>query len=183
MIFDSVQLRQLPEDSILKRYGNGDSRELDNCYTDCFTLTLSHAVTFDDYVRAFYTTPIFKLERVLLKIFAGYSSTDNDAAQLAAGKTDVFSAWTVEERTSNQILMSDASGRTRSWLMIRYNDDESEKGVCLLFGSAVLPIVNRTNGERKLGVFLLILLKFHKIYSKILISSARRKLKNAYGNN
>ncbi len=68
-------------------------------------------------MRAFYTTWIFKLERAILKWAVSRASTDLDAKRLAEGEIDRFSAWSVEDRNDNQLLMSDFQGRTRSWLM------------------------------------------------------------------
>jgi len=51
---------------------------------------------------AFYTTLVFKLERLILKLAVSRPSTDAQAKQLAAGSIDEFSAWHVEARSENQ---------------------------------------------------------------------------------
>jgi hypothetical protein len=76
-----------------------------------------HRVTQARYVEAFYTTPLFKVERLLLAWFAARPSTDAEAQRLAAGEIATFAAWSVEAREADQLLLCDFKGRTRSWLM------------------------------------------------------------------
>jgi hypothetical protein len=51
-----------------------------------------------EYIFAFYTTALFRLERVILRLIASKPSTDDDALMLAQSKVDAFAAWRVEER-------------------------------------------------------------------------------------
>ncbi len=68
---------------------------VDGTFADCYTTTLPGRVTLARFVEAFYTTPLFKLERFILRV-AGRPSTDDDARQLAQGARNAFAAWTVE---------------------------------------------------------------------------------------
>jgi hypothetical protein len=70
-------------------------------------------VTQARYVEAFYTTPVFRIERRLLAGAMSRPSTDDDARRLATGRADTFSAWRVEARLDDQLLMCDVTGRTR----------------------------------------------------------------------
>jgi hypothetical protein len=132
-------------------------------------IPVSHA----QYVNAFYTTPLFKLERFILTWTVSKPSTDTQARQLADGLTNSFAAWTVEARTEDQLLMCDFVSRTRSWLMII----PLENGTRLYFGSA---IVSKT-GKSTLELGFRALIGFHKIYSVALLYAARSRLKKTNG--
>ncbi|UYV39341.1 hypothetical protein N4R57_10240 [Rhodobacteraceae bacterium D3-12] len=138
------------------------------CYTDCFVTEVANTVTFADYVTAFYNTPLFKLERLILRITVKRPSTDADVIALAQGETDSFAAWTVEARADAQILLCDLSGATRSWLMLAHDDTTTR----LFFGSAVVP----RDGAKGMGLSFRLLLGAHKLYSRALLASASRRL-------
>jgi hypothetical protein len=159
-----VQPALLPDNALLARYrASGD-------YTDCYQITVPHPVSLADFMAAFYTTRVFKLERWLLAHLARMPSTDEEARALAQGQITRFAAWQVEAREGDQALL--AAGRTRSWLMVLSRPD----GACttLCFGSAV---VQRRRGG--LGWPFRALLGFHKLYSRILLAAAARRLARA----
>lgn len=162
----------LPEHALLKKYGNCSADTAAGAFNDCYCTEIDDIVSLPDFVFAFYTTPVFKLERVILKFLANRPSTDSDAQQLADAAADRFAAWTVEERSSDQLLLCDMRGRTRSWLMVA----AAESGTRLYFGSAVVPIRNNASGEEEIGKAFSLLLGFHKVYSKVLLRAARRRL-------
>ncbi|HET9483682.1 MAG TPA: hypothetical protein VFO79_06985, partial [Xanthomonadales bacterium] len=96
------------------------------------------------------------------------------AAALASGRADAFAAWSVEGRTDDQLLLCDLHGRTRSWLMSAPLDG----GTRLYFGSAVVPVAGR-DGRATLGTGYRALLGFHRIYSRVLLRSARARLERS----
>jgi hypothetical protein len=158
----SVQVTQLPAGALLERYSaSGD-------YTDCYVANVPGNVSLAEFMSAFYKTPIFKLERLLLALFLRYPSTDAEVHLLAHGELTRFAAWTVESRESNQTIL--AAGRTRSWLMASQLPASSGTTE-LYFGSAV---VQRRRGG--LGWQFSALLAFHKLYSRVLLASAVRAL-------
>jgi hypothetical protein len=161
----------LPGDALLNKYVDA------NTYTDCYQAALPASVTQAQFISAFYTTPIFKLERAMLKWVAAKPSLDSDARRLAEGEIDHFAAWQVEDRCQNQLLLSDFRGRTRSWLMTLPAGDSDQAMTLLFFGSAVVPLQDPHSGERRLGTIFSALLGFHKIYSRILLHAARARLK------
>lgn len=163
----SIRRAELPPGALLAAYGDRGA------YTDCYVTTLDRPLTLAAYVDAFYTTPLFKLERLILAAFAGRPSTDLQARQLAIGQVDHFAAWRVEARQPDQILLADLTGRTRSWLMVAPSEGG---GTQLLFGSAVLPAADPATGRRRMGFVFSALLGFHKLYARALLLSARRKL-------
>lgn len=154
----------LPESALLARYRDGGA------YTDCYALELPTRVTHEAYVAAFYTTRLFKLERMILRLAVNRPSTDEGARALAAGADADFAAWSVEARAENQLLMCDFMGRTRSWLMVELLNS----GTRLYFGSAVVP----KHGSRGMGFPFDLLLGFHKVYSRALLAAAARRLRN-----
>ena len=160
----------LPDGALLKAYSR------DGTYTDCYTTDLAGTITQAAYVAAFYTTSVFKLERLILKYAVSMPSTDDQAKQLAAGTLDNFAAWHVEARSDDQLLMCDFQRRTRSWLMVAPLAGGRAPRTRLYFGSAVVPVKNSRTGQLSLGPAFRALLGFHRIYSKVLLQSAKARL-------
>lgn len=169
----SIEACMLPDEALLKRYAQN------GIYTDCYRTDTPRPVTHEQFVNAFYTTLIFKLERLILKLAVSKPSSDAQARQLANGSIDKFAAWEVEDRCDNQLLMSDFRGRTRSWLMVLPADSENNRITQLYFGSAVIPVQNETTGRVSIGPGFRVLLGFHKAYSLVLLYAARSRLKKA----
>lgn len=160
-----ISIRKTPvaANSMLGKYTS-----VAGAYTDCYVTEIPHRVTFSEYIFAFYTTSLFKMERAILKFTVFKPSTDVDAKNLAHGLTDKFAAWTVESRSENEILLCDFLGRTRSWLMVEH----AEGATKLYFGSAVVP----KKGSEGLGSISILLLGFHQVYSVLLLYFAKRRL-------
>jgi hypothetical protein len=167
----TMQPCALPPASFLRKY-------LDEvAYVDCYVTEIARPVAQSDYVEAFYTTGVFKLERLLLSWFVSKPSTDAEARQLALGTRTGFSAWTVERQTADQLLLSDFTKRTKSWLMVdAVADGDNTTVTRLYFGSAVVPAIDKKSGRSTLGFTFRALLGFHKLYSKVLLSAARSRL-------
>lgn len=161
----SIQAFSLPADALLQRY------VASGAYTDCFVVSVEGQISLAHFMAAFYTTPVFKVERFLLARLMNFPSTDKDAQLLAFGQITQFSAWHIESRLPNQVIL--AAGRTRSWLMVAPMPDTAT--TTLFFGSAV---VQRKRGG--LGWLFNTLLGFHKLYSRVLLASAVSRL--AYRN-
>jgi hypothetical protein len=139
-------------------------------YTDCFAVTVAGRVDFTNYVEAFYTTPLFKIERWLLGLF-GHATSDRDVRRLALGEVSRLSVWQVEARLPDQILLSDQSGNTRSWLMRETKRAETT----LYFGSAVVP----GEGRSRIGFGYRALTGFHCLYSRALLGATVHRLSPA----
>ncbi|HEY0915336.1 MAG TPA: hypothetical protein VGE22_10730 [Solimonas sp.] len=146
-----------------------DAHRLAGSFTDCFVTEVPGIIPQARYIEAFYTTPLFKAERLILMLLLRPSS-DAAAQQLAAGLREDFAAWQVEGRASNELLM--AAGRTRSWLQAL----PSAGGTRLLFGSAIVPARNSSPGSDPLGPAFRALLGFHTLYSRALLQAAGRRL-------
>jgi hypothetical protein len=162
----TVRPAPLPADALLQAYRRSGA------YADCYSLDLPREASHEAFVTAFYTTPVFKLERLVLSALLRRPSTDSQVRELAAGRRDSFAAWTVEGRAPRQLLLSDLHGRTRSWLMT----DEVAGGTRLFFGSAVVPVRDRAGGPPRMGMAFHALLGFHRLYSRALLAAAARRL-------
>lgn len=145
-------------------------------YVDCYVAQVPRTVPHAEFVAAFYTTWVFRIERWLLARMAARPSTDADALRLARGEADRFAAWSVEARGEGQLLLADFTGRTRSWLM---TEALADGGTRLYFGSAVVPVIDRRTGRPALGPVFRALLGFHKLYSRLLLRAACRRLGTA----
>ena len=164
----AITVSHLPGSSLLIPYRDAKA------YTDSYCIDLPFTVDLPRYIEAFYTTPLFKLERLILALLVARPSTDTQAAQLARGDVTRFAAWTVEARTADQIVMCDFMSKTRSWLMVV--PDTTTGTTQLYFGSAITPAHIRHNGKAWLGLGFHLLLPFHRVYSKALLWSAARRL-------
>jgi hypothetical protein len=165
-----IHAQRLPAHALLARYA------ADGGYTDCFVTEVPGAVSQPEFVNAFYTTWLFRLERWILKWLVARPSTDAEATDLARGSRDSFAAWTVEARAADQLLMCDFRGDTRSWLMTEPASRNGGAVTRLFFGSAVVARRNSRSGERRLKPQFRLLLGFHKLYSRALLRAARRRL-------
>lgn len=172
----SIQAYPIPDDALLGQYGRPSSSDEAETYTDCYGVEFDRSVALADFVLAFYTTPLFRVERAILKLLVARPSTDEQASALANGTIDRFAAWTVEQRTEDELLMCDFRGRTRSWFMVEPISNAGRPKTLLRFGSAVVPGRNSTTGKSGLGWVFRLLLGFHKLYSRALLGSARRRL-------
>jgi hypothetical protein len=160
-----VAIADLPARAFLQGYARAGA------YADCFVTELPRAVTQAAFVEAFYTTWLFKLERLVLRWVVARPSTDAQARELAKGARESFAAWDVERRDHEQLLMCDLAARTRSWLMT----EASESGTRLYFGSAVVPSLG-ADGKPRMGAVFRLLLGFHQLYSRLLLRAAARRL-------
>jgi len=143
------------------------------CYADCFTLTLPFAVTKEEFIESFYTTTLFKSERLVLFLFAGKKSTDKDAQNLAQGTGNSFAVWRVDQRTADELLLSEPIGGTSSWFMTRLENVASDTVTRLFFGSAIRPKRAPTAGETpQFSSVFTGLRPLHNLYSRKLLEAA-----------
>ena len=173
-MFKSIEPCSLPKHALLARYQLGGDLE---GYTDCFAIKLQKRIEFADFVVAFYTSPLFKIERFILRLI-GKPANDKKARELALGLRADFAAWTVEDRSQDQILLCDFMKKTRSWLMVELSDEERQSN--LYFGSAVVFKTSETNEVKPPAGFSL-LSRFHVWYSKALLNAAHRQLVKSKG--
>jgi hypothetical protein len=161
----------LPDGALIAKYRNAGA------HTDCYVTEVTRPVRLEQYIEAFYVTPLFKVERFILTL-VGKPSSDKGAHLLAQGKQNTFAAWRVEDRTSDQLLLCDVMERTRSWLMVAEQADRH--ATRLYFGSVVIPKSIDSNGKSSLGFIFNSLMGFHAHYSVALLQAARKRLLNGY---
>ncbi|MDR7335724.1 hypothetical protein [Roseateles asaccharophilus] len=141
-------------------------------FADAYTLDLPRPVTLAEFVEAFYTTRLFKLERLVLTLF-GRPSSDAAARALAQGQAQRFAAWTIQARTGDELLMHEDTGATRSWFKVEAGEGG---GTRLWFGSAVVPRRRGPGGEARMSWVFHALLGVHRAYSRALLAAAARSL-------
>jgi hypothetical protein len=157
----AVTAAELPDGALLERY------RTEGGHVDCYVAEVPRSVDLGQLITAFYTSRAFRPERWLLGALLGKRANDSDVGRLAAGATEMFSAWTVEARREDEILLCDFQSQTRSWLYVL----PIEGGTRLHFGSAVVP--QKRLADRALFSALL---GFHRWYSRALLRGAVRKL-------
>jgi hypothetical protein len=160
-----IDERPVPPATLIAPFAEADAH-----YVDCFECVAPGLVTLEQFLRAFYTQPLFRAERLVLRVLAAAPSTDADVAELATGQADRFAVWHVAGRTRTEALMRDKSGRTMSWLQA--------DGHILRFGSVVVPVRGR-GGKLTLGPVFHSLLGAHKVYSRALLAGAARRVAQA----
>jgi len=143
-----------------------------NAYADAYTLRLQRPVSLAEFVEAFYTTRLFKLERWLIAR-TGRPSTDADVRPVAQGEDRRMAAWTVEAREGHELLMHEDSGVTRSWFQVQASEGG---GTTLWFGSAFMPRKSSPGGKPQFSWLFHALLGFHRGYSRALLRAAARRL-------
>lgn len=170
----------VPKSSLLARYVAGGG------FADAYKTQVRGVVSQEQFVAAFYTSRLFRLERSILSWVARRPSTDDDVNALAAGRANTFAVWSVEARNEGELLLADSTGRTRSWLKTAApvgsvlsgagQGGSGASGTTLYFGSAITPRINTTTGEKSLGLTFTALLGFHKLYSRALLRAAAASL-------
>lgn len=145
-------------------------------YTDCYVCDVAYSIDPRDFVFAFYTTWLFKVERTILRLVLRRVSSDEQARAMADGSLEHFSAWRVEGRRENEILLCDFRGATRSWLMCSVSASKKPASTTLYFGSAIVPVTDQRSGRARLGWTFRLMLGFHKLYSRALLACARSRL-------
>ena len=160
-----IDRAQLPINCLLTTQG------MPHDYRDCFAVDLPMAIQLEAYIAAFYTTWLFKLERIFLGL-AGHPSTDQQAIDLAQGQLQAYAAWTLDARQPDQILMRDITGVTCLWLMAV----SSASGTRLYLGSGVKAMQCRADGSMALPFGYRALMGLHVLYSKALLATTASKL-------
>ena len=161
----SVTVVGTPPEGLLTAYD-----KTPQCHTDCYRATVVKPVNLHDYILAFYDSSAFIPERMLIGFALGRKADREEVRCLANGEITSFSAWTVESRTLDEILLADISGATRSWLKVERTEDPEK--TTLYFGSAVVPRRDQHGRNRAPSLLFTLLTPFHVQYSKVLLAAA-----------
>lgn len=170
----SITRESVPHDALLMTYRGAVHPERWGSYADCFSVKVDRSVTLAEFVFAFYTSPLFQIERYLLRALMNAASSRADARSVAGGTAGKFAIWYVGQRTATQLLMCDRYEQTRSWFGVEPLDDG---GTCLRFGSAVAARRDPESGTHTRGSGFGLLLGFHVVYSRALLHAARVNLR------
>lgn len=168
----TIRTCDLPADALLRRYAQVGG------FTDCYLTEVPGQIPLGRYIEAFYTTWLFKAERAILSL-GGFKSTDADVTDLARWQSVSFAAWQVEDRDENQLLMCDATGRTRSWFKVATISGATSVATRLYFGSGITVVTRSKNGRASIGPVFNALTGFHKLYSRALLAATRDKIARA----
>ena len=155
----AVRCIALPPDALLQ------AKQAAGAFTDCYVLRVDRTVTLADCIAAFFTTPVFKLERWIIARVLGKASTDAEARALADGHSEHFLVWVTEARSETQILLG--VGRTATWLRV----EPSGSSTVLYLGSAIEQPDSARRGWRYRA-----LLGFHDVYSRLLLWATALRL-------
>jgi hypothetical protein len=166
----STKIGILPQAAFLQAYADQAG-----CFTDCYYVDVPKSVSISETISAFFTTPVFRLERVLLGIFARKPSTDQDVENLASGRSTGLAFWRTERRDQTQLLLAVGDGPIRTWLMVEPANTAQAK-TRIYFGSAVMPQGVSADGAPQIGLMFRAFLGFHMLYSRLLLTLARRRL-------
>ena len=138
-------------------------------FADAYVAACDPGIGLKVFLRAFYTSKAFWPERVLLGLIKRGSTSQEALEAMIEGRSDRFGVWRVVQRDSTEILLRDTSGRTASWLAVRDGQ--------VMFGSIVYPRVD-SSGTERMGALFWALKGFHKAYSRVLLASAVRRLRD-----
>lgn len=172
-MFTTIVMTPLPEESMLDIDRKQSGTKIPHIHTDCFSVAIQKTISIEDFVEAFYTSWLFKIERKILALVVNKPSTDAQAIELSIGQRDQFSAWNLEYRDENQVVLADFLGRTKSWLMVQSTEETSTH---LYFGSAVIPRLNTDGSLGEPSIVFRLLGGFHLLYSRALLWAASRNL-------
>ena len=179
----SITREPVPADALLNTFRGGAHPETWGRYADCFAVDLAGETGLADFVFAFYTSRLFRVERFLLRMLINAPSSRAGARAVADGSCDTFAAWYVGQRTPTQLLMCDRYERTRSWFCIEPKDGGVTR---LRFGSAVAAkrgersaVAGRPDVPQRPAAFNL-LLQFHVFYSQALLHAAKKNLQSRH---
>lgn len=163
--FGSVSEVPLPSGTLLQEFVDRGE------YTDCFAVHVPGVVAFSEYVQSFYTTRLFKAERLILKWLVSRPSTDEEAKKVSRNEIHSFAAWNEHSRSDNQLIMMDLRQQTCSWFMLVPKTNGSQ----LYFGSAVMRNQETSSGKEMKWTYRC-LMGFHRLYSRALLSAAASRL-------
>ena len=149
-----VRRAEVPASSLIARYLADPASHVD-------AYVASGDATLEAFVRAFFSTPIFRLERRLLRL-AGKMSSDAQVNDLASGAGSAMAAWVVEDRSATELLMKVPGSPIRTWLAVGQGE--------LWFGSAIVAEGGKVPFLAKA------LMPFHHVYSRTLLRAAAKRV-------
>ncbi len=160
---------QIPPQSAFARY-----LEVPGAYADCYAIKVKGAAKLEGYTNAFFSTWLFRLELLVLRLFGSSNVTEQDRENLARGASDQFGLWRVETRDQDEMVLSVGDGPIRTWLRVQPDRDDPS-ATLLVFGSAVLPRHQNRDGTQRLDRITQALTPIHQAYSILLLRAAAQR--------
>jgi len=140
---------------------------------DCFASDAPCTVTLPHFVEAFLTSRMFRPERFLLAVLLGKPSRDRQAMAFINGDVDRFAAWTADTDLPDLFIMRDFMGLTRAWFMCAPQDN----GATLLYWGTISVSSEANQRRHRIWPRLFgVIMPFHRLYSRMLLSSAAKQL-------
>ncbi|KAG9413773.1 hypothetical protein AC1031_012994 [Aphanomyces cochlioides] len=140
--------------------------DVPNQYVDVYETTLSRPTTVQELARAFFESPVFQVERRVLKLAGAGEVTDEAIQALNFEPGDAVATFQVVENAPGEILLCWSDKETvngHSWLAL------TENGTTVLFGSTI----------RNDSLFVRLITPLHCMYAKIVLASARYELEKS----
>ncbi|ETW00708.1 hypothetical protein H310_07265 [Aphanomyces invadans] len=135
-------------------------------HVDVYQTTLSKPVSVELAAKAFFQSPVFQAERVILRLAGAGSTTDAEIDAMAFKEGEHVATFRVLETKENEVLFcwdeSDAVNG-HSWLAV------TDSGHTLLFGSTI----------RNRSAFIRWVTPLHLVYAQIVLASARYQLERS----
>ncbi|MEL6550324.1 MAG: hypothetical protein AAFQ54_08780 [Pseudomonadota bacterium] len=149
-----VRRAEVPRESLLARYIEDPASHVDAYVT-------AGEASLADFISAFFSSPLFRLERRILAL-GGAASSDPQIALLAAGEGAHMAAWEVVERNAHELLLTVPNTPIRTWLAVAPGE--------LWFGSAIVA------SDGQIPIAARALMPFHALYSRSLLALAARRV-------
>ncbi len=160
-----VRKADIPAAALVNSYsGKPETR------VDSYEIDVPNRVSLEAFIGSFYRGRLFRIERWIIQTLTGHASSDAQIEALLCGKAEKFSAWTLEVRRRDQMIMCDYQSRTCSWFMV----EPRNGGTCLRFGSVIKPTDYAGRSEWLSKPVIVLLLPLHGLYSRLLLSQAAK---------
>lgn len=161
-----VRAVDIPSGTMLKAY-----QAQEGCYTDCYAVDVAGAPDIERFIRIFFDTSIFRLERRILALSGLEATHADDVDALARGHRSRFAAWRLEGKTADELMLRFERPSGRTWLHVADVPDQSGQAR-LFFGSALLPGARDNDKRPTIGWSLHAFLPFHRLYARMLLRAA-----------
>lgn len=170
-----VSRTRVPKNTLLKTYEAMEGSE-----ADCFQVDVEGRPDIQRFIRIFFDTWVFRLERRVLSLMGVDYATTDDVIALAKGRQSSLAAWTTLERNANEIILAFDKPTGRTWLQVSTSDEGAET-TRLSFGSALLPKRHSSKSKPAIGKLLKASLPIHRLYARILLAAAAADWKRNVG--
>ncbi|RHY02570.1 hypothetical protein DYB26_002293 [Aphanomyces astaci] len=132
-------------------------------HVDVYQVTLSKPTSVEHFAKAFFQSPVFQVERVMLSLAGAAKTTDAEIDAMTFASGDHVATFRVIESKQDEILFcwdDTEAWNGHSWVAVKDN------GHTLLFGSTL----------RNRRAFIRRVTPLHLMYAQIVLASAKFQL-------